>query len=114
MTKKLLNYYDILEITPSATEEEIKKAYREKVKTHHPDKDGGSKSADEMFKLLTTAKECLLNPEERLEHDYCHGVKERPKEAVEEEKSEWGVPVYMVILLVVAALALSLAFTWRK
>jgi len=53
--------YEILEIPVTATQEEIKKAYRKKAVQHHPDKGGDQ----EMFKKLNAAYEILSNPEKR-------------------------------------------------
>jgi len=54
--------YDILEITSSATDEEVKKAYREMAKKHHPDKVGNlgediKKAATEKFQKINAAYE---------------------------------------------------------
>lgn len=53
--------YDILEVPVTATQEEIKKAYRKKALQHHPDKGGDQ----ETFKKLNAAYEILSNPEKR-------------------------------------------------
>lgn len=57
--------YEILEIHVSASQEEIKKAYRKKALQHHPDKGGDP----EMFKKVNTANEILSNPEKRNIYD---------------------------------------------
>lgn len=53
------NYYKILGITPGATEEEVKKAYRKMAMKHHPDR-GGDEAE---FKRIKEAYEALTNPE---------------------------------------------------
>ena len=53
--------YDILEISPTATQEEIKKAYRKKALVSHPDKGGDP----ETFKKVNSAYEILSDPEKR-------------------------------------------------
>lgn len=59
-------YYDILKISPNATQEEIKKAYRKLALMHHPDKDG---SDGEKFKEISQAFEVLGDPKKRQIYD---------------------------------------------
>ena len=47
--------YSVLGITPSATEEEIKKAYRSKCKEFHPDLHPGDAAAEDKFKEVQAA-----------------------------------------------------------
>ena len=59
------DYYEVLEVTKTATVEEIKKAYRKKAIQYHPDKNPGDKEAEEKFKEAAEAYDVLSNPEER-------------------------------------------------
>ena len=73
-TEEFVNYYEILNIKEDATDEEIKKAYRKLSKEYHPDtnKDKSEeeqKEAEDMFRLITKAKEILLNKETREKFD---------------------------------------------
>ncbi|MDG2368648.1 MAG: DnaJ domain-containing protein, partial [Flavobacteriaceae bacterium] len=53
------DYYDILGVGKSASESEIKKAYRKKAIKFHPDKNPGDSSAEENFKKAAEAYEIL-------------------------------------------------------
>jgi molecular chaperone DnaJ len=63
------DYYEILEVSKSASAEEIKKAYRKKAIQYHPDKNPGDKEAEEMFKEAAEAYEVLSNPEKKQRYD---------------------------------------------
>jgi DnaJ-class molecular chaperone len=62
-----MDLYDILEINPDATENEIKKAYLHLVKLYHPDKNK-LPNAVEHFQQIQTAYEILINPITREEY----------------------------------------------
>ena len=65
-----MNYYDILGISTTATNAEIKKAYKTLVKKYHPDVFDGDKSvADSKIKQLNEAYEVLSNADERAKYD---------------------------------------------
>ena len=55
-------YYDLIGVPKSATEQEIKKAYRKKALKEHPDKGGDP----DKFKEITAAYEVLSDREKRL------------------------------------------------
>lgn len=59
------NYYDILGVNKTATQEEIKKKFRELSKKHHPDKGGD----EEMFKKINEAYSTLSVSDKRAEYD---------------------------------------------
>ena len=63
------DYYEVLEVTKTATAEEIKKAYRKKAIQFHPDKNPGDKTAEEKFKEAAEAYDVLSNPDKRARYD---------------------------------------------
>ena len=59
------DYYDILEVSRSAGEAEIKKAYRRLAVKYHPDKNQGDRESEESFKEISEAYEVLSDPRKR-------------------------------------------------
>ncbi len=63
------DYYDILGVSKSATEDEMKKAYRKLAIKYHPDKNPDDNEAEEKFKEAAEAYEILSNAEKRAQYD---------------------------------------------
>ncbi len=63
------NYYKVLGVEESATQDEIKSAYRKLAKKFHPDKNPGDKQAEEKFKEINEANEVLSDPEKKAKYD---------------------------------------------
>ena len=67
------DFYEILEVSKSASADEIKKAYRKKAIQFHPDKNPGDKQSEEKFKEAAEAYEILSDSQKRQRYDqYGH------------------------------------------
>ncbi|WP_271425116.1 J domain-containing protein [Aequorivita sinensis] len=66
---EFIDYYKILGLTKSASEADIKKAYRKLARKHHPDLNPNDKSAEQKFKQINEANEVLSDPEKRKKYD---------------------------------------------
>lgn len=66
------NHYDVLEITPKATQADVKTAYYKMSMIHHPDKNKGNEESVERFRDITAAYEVLSNY--RLRRLYDKGI----------------------------------------
>jgi len=64
-----MNYYEILGVDASATDVEIKKAYRKLAVKYHPDVNSGDAANEEKFKEITMAYDTLSNKDKRLKYD---------------------------------------------
>ncbi|HHD77474.1 MAG TPA: molecular chaperone DnaJ, partial [Campylobacteraceae bacterium] len=64
-----VDYYELLEISRDADENEIKKAYRKLALKYHPDRNQGDKEAEEKFKLVNEAYQVLSDPQKRSVYD---------------------------------------------
>ena len=63
------DYYEVLGIDKSASEKELKSAYRKLAKKYHPDANPGDKQSEEKFKELSEAYDILKDPEKRKLYD---------------------------------------------
>ncbi len=63
------DYYEVLGVSKTASESEIKSAYRKKAMQYHPDKNPGDKEAEEKFKEAAEAYDVLSNAEKRQRYD---------------------------------------------
>ncbi len=65
----MANYYETLGVEKSAPDDTIKTAYRKLAVQYHPDKNGGSKEAEEKFKAINEAYDVLRDPQKRAAYD---------------------------------------------
>jgi len=63
------DYYEILGVARSASQDEIKKAYRKVAMQYHPDRNPNNKEAEEKFKEAAEAYEVLSDPDKRAQYD---------------------------------------------
>ena len=63
------DYYEVLGVEKSASDEEIKKAYRTLAKKYHPDLNNGDKECEIKFKEVNEAYEVLSDPQKRARYD---------------------------------------------
>jgi molecular chaperone DnaJ len=63
------DFYAILEVERSASDDDIKQSYRRLAMQYHPDKNAGSKESEEKFKELSEAYDVLRDPQKRAAYD---------------------------------------------
>ena len=65
----MADFYTTLGVSRTASDDEIKKAYRKLAMTYHPDRNNGSREAEEKFKEITEAYDVLRDPDKRSMYD---------------------------------------------
>jgi DnaJ-class molecular chaperone len=85
------NPYETLGVSPTATDAEIRTAYRKFAKEFHPDLNPGDKAAEETFKRVSTAYSIIGKPEKRALYDKGEiddSGQERPKQPFYRDRAE--------------------------
>ena len=71
VTHVLMDLYSVLQVPPSATADDIKKAYRKLSMIHHPDKNKGNPEATAMFQKVSEAYQVLSMTHNATHLTYC-------------------------------------------
>ncbi len=86
-----IDYYKILEIEKSATETDIKKAYRRLARKYHPDVNPNDENAKKKFQQINEANEVLSDPANRKKYDQ-YGKDWKHAEQFEKQNAQRGDP----------------------
>ena len=84
------DYYKVLGVAKSVKMTDLKKAYRDLAKKHHPDANSGSKKAEENFKKISEAYTILSNAKKRKQYDRMRTERARPQRSSGRGRSNWG------------------------
>ena len=119
----MINYYHVLGVSPQATDEEIKSAFKSKAISYHPDKHDGDKNMEELFKQVNEAHQVLSNPYKRSKHDMMlrygqtirtpithsyHGRTYRPERTYAPQMSNWKATAYAFLFAFTIALIMTI------
>ena len=91
-----IDYYKVLELDKSASEADIKKAYRKLARKYHPDLNPNDAEAKKKFQQINEANEVLSDPEKRKKYDkygkdWQHGEEyEKYQQAQSQQQSQYG------------------------
>src|ERR1700760_1537288 len=88
-----IDYYKILEVNKTATQDEIKAAYRKLARKHHPDLNPNDKEANKRFQQINEANEVLSDPEKRKKYDQ-YGKDWQHGEAYEQARQQQSQQSY--------------------
>ena len=86
---EFIDYYKILGVDRSASQDEIKKAYRKLARKHHPDLNPNDKEAHKKFQQINEANEVLSDPEKRKKYDQ-YGENWKHAEQQEQSRRQQG------------------------
>ena len=83
-----LNYYAVLEVSLQATQDEIKKSYRNLALQYHPDRNQGNRQAEQKIREINAAYEILGDPNARKAYDRLRLGHVAPMVSRQEEETE--------------------------
>src|SRR5579872_2539441 len=86
---EFIDYYKILGVSKTATQDEIKAAYRKLARQHHPDLNPNDKQANRRFQQINEANEVLSDPDKRKKYDQ-YGKDWQQAEAFEKAQQAAG------------------------
>ena len=69
MAEQKRDYYEVLGVSKTASDDELKKAYRKLAKQYHPDLNPGNAEAEQKFKEANEAYEVLSDKDKRAKYD---------------------------------------------
>ena len=72
------DYYEILGVKKDASQDDIKKSFRQLARKYHPDLNKGSKEAEEKFKEINEANQILSDPQKKAQYDQVGHAEFRP------------------------------------
>ncbi len=87
MAKKDL--YEVLGVSKTASQEDIKKAFRKLARKFHPDVNPGNKAAEEKFKSINDAYETVSDPEKRKQYDQFGSMGDQGFNPFEQAQQQW-------------------------
>jgi DnaJ-class molecular chaperone len=86
------DYYSVLGVPKTASDDDIKKAFRKLARKHHPDLNPGDKAAEAKFKELNEANEVLGDPEKRKKYDELGANWRQYEQAGARPGAQWQGP----------------------
>jgi curved DNA-binding protein len=84
------DYYKTLNVSRTASQDEIKKSYRKLARQYHPDVNPGNKEAEEKFKEISEAYEVLSHPENRKKYDQLGADWKKYEQAGQQGGFDWS------------------------
>ena len=87
MSVEFKNYYDVLGVAPTASDAEIKKAFRRLAREYHPDVAKNKAIAEPRFKEINEANEVLSDPEKRRKYDELGENWDRPERQTAQQRN---------------------------
>ena len=91
------DYYKILGVTPTSTQDEIKKAYRMLAVKHHPDKNNGNSASEEMFKEISESYLILSDISKRQLYDDWQYNQQHPQPEYKQNSRKITPVTFLII-----------------